>query len=520
MKKNYYLLLVLSLLSFSGYSQRIYDLTKVGDTVKVKSLTLNGINLQQALDSKISTIKTLNGNSLLGTGNVVISGGAVQNNLNASTTIPPSASAVNTGLASTIAKAQIYDYIITKVGATVYANSPSGLTTYSGTFNSVINAAISASNSIYIRRGLYDALDRFVISKSGVSITGEQGTILKAKNGLDIGTFPNGTELIYISANNTIIRGIELDGNFANQTIKDNNITQNAKLNGITIGVNASYNLIEGCTINSFPQFGVNVSDNAHHNTISNSSLSNNAWNNITLQSSTSYNVVEGCTTFGSADVSITAYGKYQTIRNNTIGDVNGVNGSTGSRWGIGLEFDPDGTRNPSGSLVEGNTISGATILVGVRLAIANNSRVSNNTIHDLSQTEQSVGIDLENGFGNLISNNRIYNVLKYGVSLGGTSNKNTITGNKIDAVGDGSTNDGNGQAIILEAYGVNSVDNNFITNNDISGYYRGLFIIKGTKNVVMNNKLHGNQYSDIFDNGTGNIKVNNYGVKTNGMLP
>jgi hypothetical protein len=122
------------------------------------------------------------------------------------------------GVGTTITQASAYEYIVSKVGATYYANSTKGGTNYSNanfnTFWTAFEAGLTSGDAVYFKSGTYiysTVLD--VAGLDNVSLIGEKGAVLQCDTAIAtagfrwIGTNENDHD------QHVTIRGITFDNN-------------------------------------------------------------------------------------------------------------------------------------------------------------------------------------------------------------------------------------------------------------------------------------------------------------------
>src|SRR5665648_9097 len=180
------------------------------------------------------------------------------------------------GLTELRTSPQTADYVIDKVGSTYYARPGigTGYTAYSGaTASTVINAAITAMTTggdIYFKRGSYTITASIVdAGYSNVNLIFEKGAKLIAGNAL------NAPVIDLTTVSHWRIKGVEIDGNSANQAIPTAN--DGIKMNTVNdIIVSDAY-------IHDVREFGFYITGVSSYSGIINSTLTTCGWNGVQL---------------------------------------------------------------------------------------------------------------------------------------------------------------------------------------------------------------------------------------------
>lgn len=391
------------------------------------------------------------------------------------------------------------DFIIKKNGNICVAIASAGSKSFKGSFNAVLAqsmAQLRHGGKILIAKGIYANLDLMVIPFANITIEGEDrsSTILRVKNAADI-VLNIFTGFIDVSVPHFCLKNIQLDGNGVNQSKKDNNASLNAKLSGVLS--RSANTTLENCYIHDFPQYGYCATWTASNSKIINSKLANSFWNQVTFDENTRNCEVDNCEITGGADVGISAYGSNHIISHCMVHDVSGRHGATGSAWGIGLEV---GKIPANGTKILKCRIWGIGMKKGIKITRgAFNCTVSSCYVLDI-QTPGAVGIELDETTNCTVANNLIKNILTNGINLD-AANNNTVINNAVFNIGPGSSGK-NGIAMILQAYGNQTVNNNTINNNYLNGGNIGLKVDeKGLGNKLKGNVLVG-LTDNILDNG------------------
>lgn len=415
--------------------------------------------------------------------------------------------------ADTSSITQTPDYIIEKVGSTYYARPgfKSGLPAYSNaSFNTVITSAmgnLTSGGSVLIKRGSYTGLNFITVPYSNIIIGGEgNSTILKLNDNSDVSvSSPTGLIIVGSGVNNVTIQNLQLDGNQTNQSKIDNNASTTARLSGVYSVAN--YTTVKNCYIHDFTQYGFYAAGSATYNSVDHCKLENSGWNQSTFDENTSNCSITNSEIIGGGDVGISVYGVNHTINGNTVHGVSTLHGSTGSMWGIGTEV--GGAVNSSGTFITNNKVYGVSMKKGIVTAVSNHITINGNHI-DSILTANAIGIDIISGADNVITNNTVYNIGKYGIHLD-ASTGNKISNNHLYDIGS--------IGLLGEAFGGDKVDSNTISGNTIKANSVGLRLTGGDNNIVQSNTLYGVGSDDFDETSTNTRKTNNWGVKTNGWL-
>jgi hypothetical protein len=445
----------------------------------------------------------------------------------------------------------IPDYTIEKVAGIVYARPnpktaylPYSGATFSGVFNSAVNQ-LPNKGYIFIKGGIYANNDSIVVSYDSIRVRGEgmNNTIIIAKANWDAGKSLAGTEGFFqvLCKDHFYISDLTIDGNGANQTYKDNNNSGDGivgREHGLNIGVRygtctdtAQFAVVENVRIMNFAG-AAGLIFRAKNSVVRNSQFINNFSNGITCYGYG--NVIENNYVERSADVGVTVIGKNNIVRNNEFSNMSGSYGTTGSFWAIGVE----GT---GPYILNGNQIIGNKIHSGCRVGIysyygAKGTMISVNDISGIS-TSGGFGISVENGYGQMVTNNNIHDFIVAGSGIVGVAD--TLTTYSINKVFNLTTansygmnfndtylstisnNDiitsGGGAGIILQS----AANYNTLTDNRASGVSGIDINASANYNKVLNNVTTGSAGAafDLVDAGTGTIKNYNYGGTTGGFL-
>jgi hypothetical protein len=417
-----------------------------------------------------------------------------------------------TNMSATVTPDYVISFNSAKTLVIATASAGSGLANYSGAFNAVITnviAALKKGGVILIDNGNYINLKPILIPYPNITIEGQGAstTVLKfeAKADAVLTTYMN---LINVAANNFVIQNIQLDGNSVNQTRIDNNDSENAKQSGVWSRGNNTQ--VISCYIHDFTVYGCYAGLSARNFQVVDCQLANNNWNQVTFDVGTSNNSVIDCQVTGGADVGISAYGKGHLIEGNTIKNISGIHGATGSGWGIGLEI--NGATVPSGSMVKDNIITGV-IKKGIFVSAGTNCKIDSNSISSLTAAG-GVGIYMNNTTSCDVTGNVINTVPTEGIYFD-LGNYNNIAGNNVSLAGD--------IGLKMEAWQSGSVNNNKITSNLAGGINAGIFINATGTGTAIDNIVKDNTCSGIipfFNNGTGTVDTKNYAQTVDGLVP
>jgi hypothetical protein len=429
-----------------------------------------------------------------------------------------------------------YDYIVEKIASTYYATGR-GLTSYSNASASVVlNSAmgqLTSGGSIFIRRGLYDAMTPVVFPNDNITIKGEglYLTTLKLANSADAA---GRADLFYIGGKDSItIKDLCLDGNGRFQTRKDN-------LTGTTyarsIGIQAEDTitwldpanniLVENCLIKSWTQDGI-VIGRGENAIIRNCRFIDNYWAGLEFWPRNNGGWVDGCYFLNNGAV-LSAFGHNAKITNLVVDTCHNAHfWSNTTRAGIHVEYVEDvryvgDTKNgPNNVVIDnvtfltmdsmlygimalnspnkltirncnfyGGNLTTAGTTSAITVALDTNTVIENIGIFDWPE-ESGYGINMVNSNYATVSNVTMTGKSSYGVYIEGTSDGNIIQGSNLRVK--------YRPIVIYDATG----DNNIITNNTL--YYSD------------------NSYSDwsgIYDIGVGTIKVNNVDSKALKIAP
>ena len=424
-------------------------------------------------------------------------------------------------------KAEDYDYVIEKSDGAYCAKSKTGENYTAATFNRALAAALrqlSSGGRILVKEGRYDNLDPIEIPYDNITLEGEgmYSTILKLKAKADVGVagFAAG-KFLSSDRHNTVIRNLQLDGNFSNQTKIDSNASvETAVWVGVALGGRNA--LLQRCFIKDFTLYG--VYSWGSYNSVEYCIFKDNAWNGITLDSSMNkalYNVVSG-----GGDVGISAYGSHHLVEGNYVFDVDGAHGAVGTMVGIAIE--QAGEQPSHGSVIRNNRITGAKMKRGIASYViktdpakAENSVIEDNIVYDINGAG-AIGIDIEHGRKCTIRGNVVRNVKQHGIRIY-RSHSNLVEYNRVTDIGSSDAAFG----LIVEAYTAGFADSNTIRYNYLSAYSAGLYINRrGLKNIVTGNIIEGKTVTDLYDEGTATKRSRNYNLSgaclegIHGLLP
>ncbi len=384
------------------------------------------------------------------------------------------------------------DYIVYVSGSTYYVKSVSQNTIVSkqsdfGALINSLNSIIRSSDVVLFQNGVYIAYTTPNLTVSGVTLTGEDNTIIQASNSLTG----------YLFKVNTITNGVTIQ-----KLIFDANYNSNISPAIIVCG---SYTTVQYCTIKNVIQYGLLAYGAQNfqflHNTIIKAQYgiatggSSSSWSGSGL---IAYNTIKDC-----RDVCVKLrWSKDVTVVGNDIDTAYLTWGTSSANNGL------FGT-----SISTNSPISGC---VGISFYEADgpvvNNVVKDNIIYDSKQNYKTCGIEVDpdisgsstSSSGQVIINNQIkatyYGILarstggiRIGISQDGSVHGNTISNVRGDGIVLGWT-----------AYNASGAKlyGNSVTN---SGIY-GLLISSGTNSCSgSGNTFTGSLKANIVNNGSSN---------------
>ena len=139
-----------------------------------------------------------------------------------------------------------------------------------------------------------------------------------------------------------------------------------------------------------------------------------------------------------------------------------------------------------SGVTIQNVTIqendTGEGFSYGIQIQDSDNITLTSNTVSGCNDSISELGINIENSFNNLLSDNNVSNngtgiKLYLGLSDDNTLNNNIISNNYYG----------------VYLYGTGSSSNNTLTGNQISGNKGGIYLVNSNDNTINNNKFIGN---------------------------
>jgi len=305
----------------------------------------------------------------------------------------------------------------------------------------VLNSALAelTDGGKILIKGNYEHALPITVEYDKTHIAGEGMFKTSIKLAVGADDLSGGGDLIYLQGMDSCsISDIELDGNKSNQTYVDNGASSIARSEGImaydTTGVYGytNYLTIERVYVHDFAALGIRALRSIGTR-VQNSLVVDNGWGDINLSGYTLKCIVENNTTGGSGNGSIETMGDSNTISNNIIMPMNGVNGSSNGRIGIENERSFVMTRRGDGNIITNNTIIGGGITrVGIKSMI-NRNTISNNTISNLTPTGvyNSTGIWMQGDSGSVVQNNSVFGDSYYGIIMDTTVNA-TVSGNTL----------------------------------------------------------------------------------------
>ncbi len=367
-----------------------------------------------------------------------------------------------------------------KVGEVVVATSD-------GDYADLQSALDAGKTRIFIKAGTYETATTITITANNVLIRGEDrmSTIIKLANDSDV-------NVMDVEGNGIDIKGIQIDGNKANQTLLKEGIyitgdncsvekcyVKDVKLRGIMS--NGDYNIISNNIVSSCSD-GISIS-NAQYNIVATNSIQGSTLGAIKVLKS--HNVIVGNICIGGNDYGIHLYGYYVNVHNTVIGNI-----CKDNDIGIFLEKG-GGSYSPMYNTIS-NNICESNTLYGIQLDEANYNIVSNNVVR-LSQEE---GILLTTSSHNNISNNLVTESCQFtengssydDIQLETNSDYNIVQGNTCRA----------GAQAVKPRYGINirtaDCNENFIFANDLydDGFVTGTLNDSGTSTEIAHNRGYG----------------------------
>jgi len=383
-------------------------------------------------------------------------------------------------------------YVIEKISTTYHARPGrnTGLTAYSGaTAATVINQAIAALTSggdIYFKQGIYTITASIVDGgNSDINLIFEKGAKLTAGNALNL-------PVIYLtSVSRWRVKGMEIDGNKANQTAPDGSGAP--QTDGFWAhGCNDI--IVSDAYIHDCGRFGANFDYSSTYSGIENSHITLCGWNGINLGNLYTdvglfavNNEVSHC-----SDVGITTYGTSCRIVGNYIHHMDGTAGYINSQWAIGLEGS-DGTIG--NNIISQNRITTTGTAIAVVSGRPGNI-ITDNMITNISLASYSGALIIYSA-NNTIKGNRITSTDADVVAMWIEGNNNLIQGNIMIAVRGIRTGD--------------NCDNTFINANWFQCSTVGILIPYASND---NTRIIENDFDactdDVDVSGTGTIFGNN----------
>ena len=313
----------------------------------------------------------------------------------------------------------------------------------------------------------------------------------------------------------------------------------------VTIKNTKIRNFYHGLWLTRAPDYA----ESSHYNSISGNTITNNSYDGIHLYGSSNNSISGNEITNNFIGIYLEEYSNFNSVSgnnltNNESGLENGWDSSDNSISGnnivdnhdAGIRFYGRSSNNVvSGNLfandglfmdlyygnfvnfvVEDNFVNGKPLvyLEGVshqsvgeagQVILLNCEQVQ---VKNLNLSQTTIGIELWNTNNTMVSGNTITANRRYGVYLSGSSNNNTITGNKIT----NTTTTNRGYGILLDSTSNNTISGNYITNNDY-----GIELWYSKYNTISGNNITANRWNGIElypastnNNVTGNNITNN----------
>jgi len=155
------------------------------------------------------------------------------------------------------------------------------------------------------------------------------------------------------------------------------------------------------------------------------------------------------------------------------------------SNTSIGIEL-----LETEGSIISSNNVRNHR-LYGIHLEESSNNNITSNNVRNNNYD----GIYLDGSSNNTITSNNLHNNTECGISSGHSSN-NTVTGNNVSNNGDG--------------IGLwHSSNNNAITGNKVSNNnYAGIYLFESSNNNITGNTVSSNRYGITLFRSSNNNKV------------
>lgn len=396
-----------------------------------------------------------------------------------------------------------YSFLVNESSGTYYAHyGDNGTVAFSGdNCSNIANWAIGNSSdgdTLIFKNGDYPISASITDhGKNDIELWLFRGAILTAVEDL------NDNVIRLDSVSGWWIHGGEIDGNKTGQS-------GGTRVNGIDMEA-CSWIEISDMYVHDCKIYGISSEYNTDNWKAYNLRLENNGWNGIEAGNGDEYVEFYSLDVTGSSDVGIATYGTYVEIHDFKVWDINGIDGSNNSSWGVGVE---------KGDYVKvyDGIITTCDYGIGVYHDTATFHHVDIDNIQFIDCPEMGInpssdvvglsitrcsfegipavkfGITLEGDItDSTISNNDFNGSTNYQAitaKFGGTISNSKISENQIY----GSPS----QSIQLDA----NCDDNFITLNDIEG---GTGITIGNANCNDNVVLL-NEGPDLIDSGTDTV--------------
>jgi gliding motility-associated-like protein len=240
--------------------------------------------------------------------------------------------------------------------------------------------------------------------------------------------------------------------------------------------------------------------------------LSNSSYNTIGGTLAADGNVVSGNTGIG---INLLANSSNNTLQNNFVG----TNKAGTSKFAnsVGISLTSSNTNTILSNLVSGNTGDGIVLSLSGSTA-GNGNIINDNTIGftnggSVALANGGIGISLTQSSFNTIGTTGLPNVIGNhvgaGISLGTTSNSNTIAFNVVGLDKAKTTKAANDNGIVVTASNSNNINNNVISGNTNDG----LVLDNASSNIVSTNIIGTNAAGSATDLGNG---ASNNGIGIN----
>lgn len=211
-------------------------------------------------------------------------------------------------------------------------------------------------------------------------------------------------------------------------------------------------------------------------------------------------------------DIGIWMYGKWNKIKGNYFGTVNGD-----FPYAIDLSYGLLLDSSSSNNTIENNLIGGQTL--GAGISVRSDDNVIQNNIIGLSKNEMEPlpnlhGIEMYSASNNVIKANRIAKNEQHGIDVRVGSSDNSIVENKIAAFHDYDTSEANGGDGIHIVGGTHYISKNLIQSN----LGHGISIYNSKNSDIQNNRIEKNKKNGLNLEESSHTKVSGNGIGLNGQ--